>query len=69
MGLSAGTTSLLTNPINAMRGTLRNGGDICPDLSSLEAQIASLVAKGKVTAAQQTQLNAAIDSIRTELDC
>ena len=69
MGLSAGTTSLLTSPIDAMRTTLRNGDDICPDLSSLKAQIAGLVTKGKVSAAQQTQLNTAIDSIRTELNC
>jgi hypothetical protein len=69
MGLSAGTTSLLTSPIDSMRTTLRNGDDICPNLSSLESQIAGLVTRGKVSAAQQTQLDGAIDSIRGELGC
>jgi hypothetical protein len=69
MGLSATVTTLLTNPLKAMRTSLLNGDDICPDLSSYKAQVASLVAKGKVTTAQQTQIDNAVDSISTELNC
>jgi hypothetical protein len=69
MGLSAGVTTLLTNQIAAIRTSLRNGNGVCPDLSSLEAQIADLVARGKVSAAQQSQLDSAIDAIRGELGC
>jgi hypothetical protein len=47
----------------------QNGDDICPNLSSLESQIAGLVTRGKVSTAQQTQLDSAIDSIRGELGC
>jgi hypothetical protein len=69
MGLSAGVTTQLTNQIAAIRTSLRNGNGVCPDLSSLEAQIADLVTKGKVSAAQQSQLDSAIDAIRGELGC
>ena len=69
MGLSSGVTSLLTNSIQAMRSSLINGDGICPDLSSFKSQVASYVAKGKITTAQQTQLNNATDAISAELNC
>ncbi len=69
MGLSAGITSQLTNQIDAIRHTLERGDDVCADLESLKGQIASYVTRGKVTASQQSQLNASIDSIEDELDC
>ena len=70
MGLSSGVTTLLTNPLKSMRTSLINGDGICPDLTfPYKSQVASLVAKGKVTTAQQTQIDNAIDSISAELNC
>jgi hypothetical protein len=69
MGLSAGVTGVLTSQIDSIRHSLESGDDVCPDLASLKAQIASYATRGKVTSAQQSQLSAAIDAITVELDC
>ena len=63
-----GVTTQLVNAVNAAQKQLKAGDDICPNLSALEAQIASLVPR-KITTAQQSQLDASIDAIRAELAC
>jgi hypothetical protein len=52
----------------AAQKQLKAGGDICPNLSSLESQIASFVPK-KITPSQQTALDNSIEGIKTELGC
>jgi hypothetical protein len=56
------------NSVVAAQKQLKAGGDICPNLSSLESQIASFVPK-KITPNQQTALDNSIEGIKTELGC
>jgi hypothetical protein len=68
MGLAAGVTTQLVNSVVAAQKQLKAGNDICPNLTSLESQVASFVPK-KITPSQQTALDSSIDGIRSELGC
>jgi hypothetical protein len=68
MNLAFGVTSQLQNSISAIRKETLAGQSPCADLDALKAQIASFVPK-KITLAQQSQLNSAIDSIKAETPC
>jgi hypothetical protein len=68
MNLSAGVTTQLLNSVTAIRKEVLRGESPCADLDALKAQIATFVPK-KISAAQQSQLNSAIDAIKAETPC
>jgi len=68
MNLTPGVTTQLLNSVKAIRKETLAGDSPCADLDALKAQIASFVPK-KITTAQQSQLNSAIDAIKAETPC
>jgi hypothetical protein len=69
MHLAAGPTSELTNTIDAIKRSVENGNSPCNDLDNLKNRIAYYVSRGKITTAQQSQLNSKIDAIKAEYPC
>src|SRR5262249_20526071 len=68
MGIAAGPTTQIQNAIESIRKEVKRGDSPCADLDGLKSLIAGFVPK-KVSAAQQAQLNSAIDAIRAETPC
>jgi hypothetical protein len=69
MHLAFGPTSEFTNTIDAIRKSVMRGESPCQALDNLKSRIAYYTSRGKLTAAQQSQLNSKIDSIKAEYPC
>jgi len=69
MHLTGGAEHVLTQKIDALRKKVLNGENPCAGLDELKAKIAEYVTKGRISPAQQSQLNASIDHIKSEVPC